>query len=261
MGLIVIIAAMLGQHLIHGRMLALPDFWYESVSKKLQQSNAINQLAESWLLVLLPPIALIALRYALDNPPLWFVVDILVLFYAFGAIKIRTFLHQSIDGRLSKQEFKNNLDALALKDDASSQLGWFNHNLVYTLFSRFFVLVFWYVLLGAPMVLLVHLLQLQSFKGANETAMQKALAVVEWFPCQLLTLSFALMGDFVSVLAKFLPFGFNLNTRQELIVAAKAAIDIDQSAVTKEQLLAILELVERCRLLWLVVLAVWFLMP
>ena len=260
MGLFVIVVALLAQHLIHGRFLALPDIWYEKLAQQISKSAKNNQLLESWLLVLLPATALLLLQYSVENYWLWLGVDSLVLFYAFGVIKIRSLLNAVIAKKLSPEEFELNLEALAMTKNHSSQLAWFDENLVYVAFSRFFLLVFCYVLGGAPLVLLVHLCQLQSYRSACPASMKQALRWIEWPASRLLMTTMALMGDFVAVLAKMISLGFTFSTHQELSDCAKASINADAHSFDGEQLSVILDLIERCRLLWLGLLAVWFLL-
>jgi membrane protein required for beta-lactamase induction len=265
MELTVIVVAMIAQHLLSGRVLVLPDYWYERFSESLKKYSRFNQLLDTWLLVLLPPVLLFVTQYFVDNPYLWWIVDILVLFYAFGTVKMFRFLTDSLasNTKQSDKAFNDVVHALALVRANTSKTQWFIDQLAYVLFSRFFVLIFWYVLLGSPAVLLVHLLQLQSFQGACKEVMSKVLFVIELPVLKFLQISFSFMGDFAAVLDKWLKFDFTTSCAKQLSDSTFSAAGFSQNEslnAGRQELFELLDLMQRCRLLWLAILAAWYLL-
>lgn len=263
MELTVIVVAMIAQHVLSGRILVLPDYWYERFSSSLEKFSRFNQLLDTWLLVLLPPFLLLMAQYFVANPYLWWVVDILVLFYAFGTVKMYRFLKNSLTANhQSAEQFNEVTHALAIKRGDGSKATWFVDHLAYVLFSRFFVLVFWYVLLGAPAVLLVHLLQLQSYQGACNKVMSKVLFVIEFPVMKVLQLTFSFMGDFTAVLEKLLKLDFTNSSAKQLSNSTLVAAGFSKSDVLEntQDLFELLDLMQRCRLFWLAILAAWYLL-
>jgi AmpE protein len=77
---------------------------------------------------------------------------------------------------------------------------WMKRNLVYMGFERWFAVIFYFVLLGAPGALLYRLLHLSAELRDDvemERLQRRLLHVVDWLPARFLVFAFALTGDYM----------------------------------------------------------------
>jgi len=146
--------------------------------------------------------------------------------------------------------------------------------LVYGSFERWFAVVFWFMLLG-PAAALAY--RLSSRAGGNEGlgAPERELAqrltyYAEWLPVRLLTLAFALTGNFVGGFNSSWQSLWQTQANVELLEnTALAAINGEQAlhcypdsceqmtVYGREQLLAIQALMQRSGVCWIVVIALF----
>jgi AmpE protein len=100
---------------------------------------------------------------------------------------------------LARQEFPWREDAVEAAD-AEHTHRWMKQCLVYMGFERWFAVVFYFVLLGAPGALAYRLLHL-SGELRDEPAVKRVQArmlhIADWLPARLLVLAFALAGDYM----------------------------------------------------------------
>lgn len=144
--------------------------------------------------------------------------------------------------------------------------------LIYGSFQRWFAVVFWFMLLG-PVAALAYRLVFRavSSEGLDSPTRQLAQRInsyFEWLPAKLLSLAFALTGNFVG--------GFNhswqslwqtQSSGQLLETTALAAINDEQTVYPdssaemtvfgREQLLALQALIKRSVVCWIVVIALF----
>lgn len=75
---------------------------------------------------------------------------------------------------------------------------WMKERIAYLGFERWFAVIFYFVLLGAPGALAYRLLQLSSAGGDEQSASQKQVMYwVDWLPARALVFAFAVTGDWV----------------------------------------------------------------
>ena len=194
------------------------DGWYRDWVGRLKSFQWLKSKAFIRLLlaVLIPVFLLATVLLLLDNH--WFgipvfVLSFLVFLYSLG----RGNLEEQVEGY---QEDINRDDLQAAYHDAavfnpareegeaesSTQL----HqeavgSISYRYFERYFAVMFWFVLAGAPGALLYRLLVLHSdmnldSEQEDKHRIQHGLHLMEWLPVRLMGLSLAFVGNFTACL-------------------------------------------------------------
>ncbi len=85
-------------------------------------------------------------------------------------------------------------------EDAEHLHRWMKRCLVYMAFERWFAVIFYFVLFGAPGALVYRLLHLSLELGDEleiRRLQRRVLHVVDWLPARFLMLAFALTGDYM----------------------------------------------------------------
>ncbi len=147
-------------------------------------------------------------------------------------------------------------------------------SVLYHHFNRFFLVFFWFVILGPTGVIVVRLNDyIQQYStGALQRLSLQMQKVLEWLPARFLIITFALVGDFTSVLATLKAHLIESETSAKILVskgasAALKSLDLDpelSSTLTHEKMLeqgavslnAVRSLLSRSMVVWLGVLAI-----
>lgn len=153
------------------------------------------------------------------------------------------------------------------QEDQISETGRLNalvkQELLYRGYERWFATVFYFLLigvLGALLYRLVHLYRVHSKSEAERHLLDSVLAVADWLPARLLSLAFAITGDFVATMA---PLIESLTeplqpVRKLLSDSARVALVIQDDRPLEEgidELSAIQGLLSRSAIAWLAVIA------
>ncbi len=132
--------------------------------------------------------------------------------------------------------------------------------IIYAWFIRFFVFVFWFLLLGVGGAL-ACLLSFWFYRLFKFPWVKSLLGAIEWLPSRLLAISMALAGDFVSSFPLALKFisDFHSDSRTVLVQTAIVGDQSDEAnfdcETAQKSLLDTNQLMFRCAVLWLLVVA------
>lgn len=140
-------------------------------------------------------------------------------------------------------------------------------------FRRLFAVLFWYILLG-PLAALFYFLLQEVLKTrtvlmdrASDAMAMRLEAILEWVPARLLSLAFALAGDFVATFSRLRErFGSDLDSESNITllrVCALSAIgkadsdlrEADYSRRAAWELESLRDLMLRAQVVWVIVLA------
>ena len=192
-----------------------------------------------FLSVLVPVFLLVSVLLLLDNH--WFGIPVFVLSFL-------VFLYSLGRGNLEEQvedyqEDLNRDDLQAAYHDAaefnsskeeSEAENWMQlcqetiGSISYRYFERYFAVIFWFVLAGAPGALLYRLLILHLDMSLNSEQegryrVQHGLHLMEWLPVRLLGLSLAFVGDFTACLESW---------RASVLSGSMSTVDIIEDYVS-----------------------------
>lgn len=147
------------------------------------------------------------------------------------------------------------------------------HWLIGESFRRYFLVIFWFVIFGAPAALFVRLLEQSSLHGKGDNQrrlLRKFYEIVSFLPSRFLAFSFALTGNFPACVRVALVriFDFSVASAEFLLAAAQGAIDVftvgktqkadtsfSQGEQTVQTVAALRELLSRSLGVWFMVLA------
>lgn len=196
------------------------DGWYRHWASFLQKQQWLSSTTTIRLLItlLIPLFVLVCALLLLDNH--WFgipvfILSFLVFLYSLG----RGNLEEEIEGYRDDLR-RDDLQAAyhdAAEFNVTKTVGrsenWSELHeevvgaLSYRYFERYFAVIFWFVLGGAPAALLYRLLVLHSEMAVvveNEEGdkhrVQHGLHIMEWLPVRLMGLSLAFVGNFTACL-------------------------------------------------------------
>ena len=123
-------------------------------------------------------------------------------------------------------------------------------------FTRFFVLIFWFVVGGVPLALSALL----TYWFAQEykfTWVQSLVSAMEWVPSRLLGFTLALAGDFTDKFASALKYGMDFTTTAHEVVvdisSQRDTSDVFNAEEAHEQLKELNQLMYRGAVIWLIV--------
>ncbi len=122
-------------------------------------------------------------------------------------------------------------------------------------FSRFFVLVFWFVIGGVPLALaaLLTYWYAQEYKFAWA---QSLVGAMEWIPSRLLGLTFSLAGDFTAKFPMALKFVMDFATPAQTVVVKTARAGAPEqfdAEGANDQLEELNQMLYRSAVIWLVI--------
>ncbi|BCT31334.1 regulatory signaling modulator protein AmpE [Pseudomonas protegens] len=187
------------------------DGWW---LKELARLEARPRLAgHPWCLLLvlvLLPVALLGLLLLVLEPVTYGLlalpVHLLVVIYALGRGDLLGGLgpfrdawrREDLQAAVHVAKRDLNIDA----DNGEQLLERVQGYLLWQAFQSFFVVIFWYFLLGPVAALSYRLLALAAEHGKNPALVERAAQLrhaFDWLPVRLLAASFALVGNFVAV--------------------------------------------------------------
>lgn len=187
------------------------DGWW---LKELARLEASTRLAgHPWCLLLvlvLLPVALLGLLLLVLEPVTYGLlalpVHLLVVIYALGRGDLLGGLgpfrdawrREDLQAAVHVAKRDLNIDA----DNGEQLLERVQGYLLWQAFQSFFVVIFWYFLLGPVAALSYRLLALAAEHGKNPALVERAAQLrhaFDWLPVRLLAASFALVGNFVAV--------------------------------------------------------------
>ncbi|MCS4285988.1 AmpE protein [Pseudomonas sp. BIGb0278] len=239
---------------------------------RLERSGKQQPWWQLAVLVLAPVALLVLLLHVLEPVAyglLALPVHLLVLIYSLGRGDAKAALGQLRDAwhRGDKQAALHVADRdLGMQaDDAPSLLVKVQGYLLWHAYQSFFAVIFWYFLLGPGAALAYRLLVLCSeYSGqpALKARAEQLRHVMDWLPVRVLTLSFALVGNFVAVMRVMLHELLNWRISAALLVTrvGRAADDIpeqEDSQLGLARLDSLWELLLRSAVLWYAAFALW----
>jgi len=132
--------------------------------------------------------------------------------------------------------------------------------IIYAWFVRFFVFVFWFLMLGISGAL-ACLLSFWFYRQFKLPWVKSLLGAIEWLPSRLLAVSIALAGDFVSSFPVALKFATDFQSTSRNVLTQTALSgdkqgEADFDCQTAQQVLMDTnQLMFRCAVLWLLIVA------
>lgn len=137
--------------------------------------------------------------------------------------------------------------------------------LLWQAYQSFFAVIFWYFVLGPGAALAYRLLALtagNSGQPALKARAEQLRHIMDWLPVRVLTLSFALVGNFVAVMRLMLHELLNWHIGAGHLVArvGRVADDIPEEEDDQRGLArldSLWELLQRCAVLWYTGFALW----
>lgn len=189
------------------------DGWFRALSGALMKGFKSGRL-HAVLLVGLPGLALayvqLRLNHILFGLP-EFILYLVVLFYSLGRGNLEASIEQYLQywqqGDIQAAWRQAMMISPSPSLEESDSLGQLHSHAVeavlYRIYEQWFAVVFWFALLGPWGALLYRLMRLSIVEpglvGADGKALlEKCVRALDWLPSRLLTLSFALAGNFGS---------------------------------------------------------------
>jgi len=260
---------------------------FSPLRRRVQQDGCWLRLLESTLqlnvapwvqlaLLVLAPLLLLALLLALLQPLAhgWLALPLhlCVLLYSMGRGDPQTALGPLRDalrrGDNEAAYLAAGRDLGVSAADAHSLLARAQGWLLWQAFSGFFVLIFWYALLG-PLPVLAYRLLLLCEQHSRQPALSERAALLrhalDWLPLRLLLLSFALVGNFSPLLRRVMDRLLEWEADSALLLeqAAHAAEDLPADTSGEEAAASfdvLWQLLLRSAVLWYAALALWLLL-
>lgn len=196
-------------------------------------------------------------------------VHLLVLVYSFGRGTLPDALGPFRDACRRGDQEAAVLVAwrdLGVKADNGEQLmAGVQRYLLWQAFQGFFVVIFWYVLLGPAAALGYRLLALAAERATSPLVVERAAQLrhaLEWLPARFMALSFALVGNFVAVTRAMLHDLLNWNLDNASFVTRAGCVASEVSAplqgVDGASTLDVLwQLLVRAAIVWYAGIALW----
>ncbi|HKS13630.1 MAG TPA: regulatory signaling modulator protein AmpE [Pseudomonas sp.] len=228
-----------------------------------------------WTLVILvlAPVALLALLLHVLEPVAYGLlalpVHLLVLIYSLGRGDTKAALGPFRDAwRRGDQQGALHVAERDLGLAADSPEGLLERvqgHLLWQAYQSFFAVIFWYFVLGPAAALAYRLLDLSATHGqqaALKARAEQLRHVMDWVPVRVLALSFALVGNFMSVIRLMLVELLDWHTRAAVLVAkvGRVADDVPPGDAGPQGLAtldSLWELLLRCAVLWYAAFALW----
>lgn len=249
------------------------DGFFLTELARLERSGKTDPWWVLLVLVLLP-VALLALLLHVLEPVAYGLlalpVHVLVLIYSLGRGDVKASLGPFRDAwRREDQQAAVHVAERDLKvtaEDAQSLLHKVQGHLLWDACQSFFVVIFWYVLLGPAAALAYRLLALAADNARNPAVQERARQLrhaFDWAPVRVLAGSFALVGNFVAVSRVMLPelLNWSIAAPRLITLAGHAAAELPATAPVGEEGLAGLdklwELLLRSAVLWFAFFALW----
>lgn len=272
MSFLVLILAILIEKLSNGRQIVQKDqWWYEQLKRcstllpKQHSLALLLALSVPLLGLALVLIAAQSVLYGLLLIPL----HLVIVLYSFSRGDIRTALGPFRDAWRRQDTHAASLaaqrDLLIQSEEPSGLLQAVQGYMLWQGFQGFFAILFFY-LIGGPLAALTYrLLVLTSEQTYSPQAAGKAtrlLHILDWLPVRLLSISFALIGNFITVSRTLMPNLLCITEPADTLLSytGRAAVEAENDALG-EKGTAILDdiwlLLIRSALLWYASTAIW----
>ncbi|KNX80050.1 membrane protein [Pseudomonas sp. 250J] len=248
------------------------DGFYLGELVRLERSGKVHPWWTLGILVL-APVALLALLLHVLEPVAYGLlalpVHLLVLVYSLGRGDVKAALGpfrdawRRGDDQAALHVAERDLGLAA--DDAQSLITRVQGHLLWQAYQSFFAVIFWYFLLGPGAALAYRLLALtmdHSRQPALQTLAGQLRHAMDWLPVRVMTVSFALVGNFVAVTRVMLHELLDWHVSAGHLVAkvGRVADDIPEEEDRQrglERLDSLWELLLRCAVLWYACFALW----
>ncbi|MDF0730199.1 regulatory signaling modulator protein AmpE [Pseudomonas entomophila] len=240
---------------------------------RLERSGKVHPWWTLAILVLAPVVVLALLLHVLEPVAyglLALPVHLLVLIYSLGRGDAKAALGPFRDAwRRGDEQAALHVaerDLGLAADDPRHLLVRVQGNLLWQAYQSFFAVIFWYFLLGPGAALAYRLLALTAAHSHQPALKERAGQLrhaLDWLPVRVMALSFALVGNFVSVTRVMLHELLNWHISAGHLVArvGRVADDIPEEEEEAQRGLGRLdslwELLLRCAVLWYAVFALW----
>lgn len=239
---------------------------------RLERSGKVHPWWSLAILVLAPVLVLALLLHVLQPVAyglLALPVHLLVLIYSLGRGDAKAALGPFRDAwRRGDEQAALHVaerDLGLAADDPRDLLVRVQGNLVWQAYQSFFAVIFWYFLLGPAAALGYRLLALSAANSHQPALKERAAQLrhaMDWLPVRVLALSFALVGNFVSVTRMMLHevLNWHISAGQLIARVGRVADDIPEEEEAQSALArldSLWELLLRSAVLWYAVFALW----
>lgn len=258
------------------------DYWFDRWLATL--NSATNQpLIVLPIAIVLPSIAIFVVSLLFESVLLGLVqltLSIIVLFYSVGRIDVNANMHDYLT-HWNKGHTEAALATLTehphlnIAIDSNNQaIATHEHRrqlLFYEHYERWFAAAFWFIILGPAGALAYRLSMLCTHSSSLDSEQQqpacKIVHYLDWIPARLWAFVFTIMGNFVSGFSRWLETVLNDQPTPEFLDDnGCASLDAsgrdiypskpeDFVSFAGQQLLAAQELLSRCVITWLVLIA------
>ncbi|UVL18532.1 regulatory signaling modulator protein AmpE [Pseudomonas sp. B21-023] len=248
------------------------DSFYLGELVRLERSGKVHPWWTLGLLILAPVSLLVLLLHVLEPVAyglLALPVHLLVLIYSLGRGDVKAALGPFRDAwRRGDEQAALHVaerDLGLAADDAQSLIKRVQGHLLWQAYQSFFAVIFWYFLLGPAAALAYRLLAL-TMDNSRQPALQSLAGqlrhAMDWLPVRVMTVSFALVGNFVAVTRVMLHELLDWHVSAGHLVAkvGRVADDIPEEEDRQrglERLDSLWELLLRCAVLWYACFALW----
>ncbi|PYC22158.1 regulatory signaling modulator protein AmpE [Pseudomonas mosselii] len=248
------------------------DGFYLGELVRLERSGKVHPWWTLGILVLAPVVLLVLLLHVLEPVAyglLALPVHLLVLVYSLGRGDVKAALGPFRDAwRRGDEQAALHVaerDLGLAADDAQNLIKRVQGHLLWQAYQSFFAVIFWYFLLGPGAALTYRLLALtmdNSRQPALQTLAGQLRHAMDWLPVRVMTVSFALVGNFVAVTRVMLHELLDWHVSAGHLVAkvGRVADDIPEEEDRQrglERLDSLWELLLRCAVLWYACFALW----
>ncbi|QXH35071.1 regulatory signaling modulator protein AmpE [Pseudomonas muyukensis] len=239
---------------------------------RLERSGKVHPWWTLAILILAPVALLVLLLHVLEPVAyglLALPVHLLVLIYSLGRGDVKAALGPFRDAwRRGDEQAALHVaerDLGLAADDAPGLIKRVQGHLLWQAYQSFFAVIFWYFLLGPGAALAYRLLALtteHSRQPALRTLAGQMRHALDWLPVRVMTVSFALVGNFVAVTRVMLHELLDWHVSAGHLVAkvGRVADDIPEEEDRQrglERLDSLWELLLRCAVLWYACFALW----
>lgn len=248
------------------------DGFYLGELVRLERSGKVHPWWTLGILVLAPVALLVLLLHVLEPVAyglLALPVHLLVLVYSLGRGDVKGALGpfrdawRRGDDQAALHVAERDLGLAA--DDPQRLIKQVQGHLLWQAYQSFFAVIFWYFLLGPGAALAYRLLALtmdHSRQPALQTLAGQLRHAMDWLPVRVMTVSFALVGNFVAVARVMLHELLDWHVSAGHLVAkvGRVADDIPEEEDRQrglERLDSLWELLLRCAVLWYACFALW----
>ncbi|UXZ45236.1 regulatory signaling modulator protein AmpE [Pseudomonas soli] len=248
------------------------DGFYLGELVRLERSGKVHPWWTLSILILAPVALLVLLLHVLEPVAyglLALPVHLLVLVYSLGRGDVKAALGPFRDAwRRGDEQAALHVaerDLGLAADDAQSLIKRVQGHLLWQAYQSFFAVIFWYFLLG-PAAALAYRLMALTMDNSRQPALQSLAGqlrhAMDWLPVRVMTVSFALVGNFVAVTRVMLHelLDWHISAGHLVAKVGRVADDIPEEEDRQrglERLDSLWDLLLRCAVLWYACFALW----